>query len=69
MRYLTITDVAQLLGRSPAAVRNLAWRRKIPYHKPAGRLLFVKDEIDRWVLESPGVSLEEVLDRGSARRS
>ena len=58
--YLTTLEVAQYIKRSPGAVRNLVLRRAIPFRKPAGRLLFNKDEIDQWVKQSEGIGLEEI---------
>lgn len=45
---------------TPAAVRNLVLRRKIPYRKPAGRLIFVRNEIREWIKLAPGLKLDEV---------
>lgn len=47
-------------GRTPAAIRNLCMRRKIPFRRVAGRLLFLKNEIDLWIHNSPGVTLEDL---------
>ena len=58
--YLNADDLSGYLRRSPGAIRNLVLRRAIPFRKPAGRLLFIKKEIDSWVGSSEGVSLEEV---------
>jgi len=33
-------EIAEFLGRSPDAIRNLILRRKIPYRKLAGCLVF-----------------------------
>jgi len=62
LRYLGIPEVSQYVRRSPGAVRNLVLRRAIPYHKPGGRLLFDREEIDRWVKGSEGISLEKIND-------
>ena len=61
-RYLTVDQISNYLNRSPGAIRNLVLRRAIPYRKPAGRLLFDKDEIDLWIKKSEGISLEDLLD-------
>ena len=57
---MTIDQVASLLGRTPAAVRNLTYRRKIPYRKPAGRLIFLRSEVESWISNAPGLSLEQI---------
>ncbi len=58
--YLSVKELCDYIHRTPGAVRNLVLRGTIPYRKPAGRLLFLKDEIDRWVREAPGRKLEDV---------
>ena len=62
--FLTTSEVAELIGRSPAAIRNLVMRRKIPFRKPGGRLLFVRSEVEAWVKDSPGVTLDEINNEG-----
>ena len=62
MILLSTTEVADLLRRSPAAIRNMVMRKIIPYRKPGGRLLFVKDELEEWVLRSEGVSLDDLKE-------
>jgi excisionase family DNA binding protein len=62
MEYLTVKELATYIRRTPGACRNLVLRRAIPYRKPAGRLLFDKDEIDQWIEKSPGISLEELKE-------
>ena len=58
--YLNIADLASYIKRSKGAIRNLVMRRAIPYRKPGGRLLFIKEEIDEWIQTSPGMKLEDV---------
>ena len=47
--YLTTDECAELIHRSPGAVRNLVMRNQIPYRKPGGRLVFIRDEIIEWM--------------------
>lgn len=63
MTYLTVTELSEYLRRSPGAIRNLVLRRAIPFRKPAGRLLFLKEEVDAWIRMSDGVSIEEIENR------
>jgi hypothetical protein len=48
--------------RSKGAIRNLVLRRAIPYRKPAGRLIFLKEEIDEWIKIAPGKTLDKMKD-------
>jgi len=59
-QYLNIDELASYIKRSKGAIRNLVMRRMIPYRKPGGRLIFLKDEIDQWVQMTPGKKLEEI---------
>jgi hypothetical protein len=57
--YLTCREGGELVRRTPAAMRNLVNRRQIPFRKVAGRLVFIRSELEKWVEGSPGVRLEE----------
>jgi len=59
-QYLNSQEAGELIRRSPGAVRNLVLRKQIPFRKVAGRLVFLRSELERWVERSPGVKLEEV---------
>ena len=59
-KYLTTKELSKYLGRSEKAIRNLCFRREIPHFKPAGRLLFDRDEINKWIRSHEVVSLEEL---------
>jgi hypothetical protein len=61
--FLNTFEVASLLGRSPAAIRNLVLRRAIPFRKVAGRLLFLRDEIGVWIKNSPGLNFEFLTEK------
>jgi hypothetical protein len=63
MEYLTTVEVSAYIKRSPGAVRNLVLRRKIPYRRPAGRLLFIRGEIDEWVKQAEGISQKELIEK------
>lgn len=58
--YFSINELSLYLKRSPGALRNLVLRRRIPYRKPGGRILFDKSEIDEWIKKSPGLSMKEI---------
>lgn len=59
-RYLNVNQISNYLKRSPGAVRNLVLRRAIPYRKPAGRLLFDREQIDEWIKKSEGIGLDQL---------
>lgn len=59
-QYLSVEDLSLYIKRSKGAIRNLVLRKVIPYRKLAGRLMFVKEEIDEWVQTAPGKKLEDL---------
>jgi len=58
--YLDVKALSPYLKRSPGAIRNLVLRRAIPFRKPAGRLLFLRNEIDDWIQKSGGLSIDDL---------
>lgn len=60
---LSTRQAAEILGKSPSAVRNLVMRRKIPHRKPRGAgLYFLRSELEAWISEAPGIRLEDLKD-------
>jgi excisionase family DNA binding protein len=47
--FLDADAAAEYLGLSRKAVYALVERRRLPYHRPAGRLLFDRAELRSWV--------------------
>lgn len=58
--YWDVNQLSREIHRTPAAIRNLCLRRKIPFRKPAGRLVFVVEEIRQWVDRAAGLRLEDL---------
>jgi len=56
---LDTRQAANFLGRSEGAVRNLVHRQAIPFRKAGGRLVFLRAELDRWIKEAPGKTIDE----------
>ncbi len=65
--YLSVKTLSQYLPEgfhnTPGAIRNLVLRRAIPFRKREGRLVFIREEIDRWVKSAPGISFEELDEK------
>lgn len=59
-KYLNTNEVAKLIKRTPGAVRNLVMRRAIPFRKPAGRLMFIRSEIEAWIESAPGMTIKDI---------
>jgi hypothetical protein len=62
-KFLTTNECAVFIGRTPGAVRNLVLAGKIPYRKPAGRLMFLRTEVESWIENAPGKRLEDFIEK------
>ena len=60
MNLWSIKKTSEYLDRSEGAVRNLVLRRKIPFRKVGGRLMFIEQEIATWADNSPVVKLSDM---------
>jgi excisionase family DNA binding protein len=60
MKVLTIEEAAWKLKRTPRSIRALILRRAIPYRKVAGRIVLIEEELDQWILSSPGRTVTEI---------
>jgi hypothetical protein len=58
--YFDVNELSSYIKRSPGSIRNLVLRRQIPFRKPAGRLVFIKQEIDEWIIKSEGIGLDQL---------
>jgi excisionase family DNA binding protein len=65
-RLLTIEDAAQRLGRTVQAVYRLVERRKIPFRKDGKRVFFVESELQEFIENLPGLSLDDLREREKA---
>lgn len=52
--YLDIIDVSKILKVEQKTIYNWVWSEKIPYLKANGRLLFLREEIDKMVRNQDG---------------
>jgi excisionase family DNA binding protein len=65
--YLTIDDVAELLGRKRKAVEKMVERRLVPFRKHGKRIIFSRAELEAFFDQLPGVTLEEAERRVEER--
>ena len=52
--YLDIIDVSKILKVEQKTIYNWVWSEKIPYLKANGRLLFLREQIDKMVRKQDG---------------
>jgi excisionase family DNA binding protein len=57
---LTLPKAAEFMGLSHASIYKLVAVGKIPYRKQGRRLLFLKCELEQYLLQLPGLSLEAI---------
>jgi hypothetical protein len=66
--YFNAEDVASNYPfPSAAAVRTLASRRKIPFRKVGGRLIFLRSELDAWIKTSAGLTFDDFKKKEKRR--
>lgn len=49
---MSIKELSQYTGFKISYIYHLTYHRKIPYKKPANKLIFNKKEIDDWINQS-----------------
>ena len=62
-RYLDCRGVAALLAMTPAAVRQLVYRREIPFYKLGKRLRFREDDVRAWAEQGRVEARPEIRER------
>ena len=60
---LNVYAAAQLLGTSPTGLYKLVRRRRIPFRRSGRRLIFLRGELERFLRELPGLTLEALETR------
>jgi hypothetical protein len=62
---MSTTELSEFVKRTPGGIRNLVLRRRIPYRKVEGRLVFLRSEIEAWIENSPGNRLSQMTKKES----
>jgi hypothetical protein len=58
---MDVSTAAYFLGTSPKAVRAKVERRLIPFRRCAGRIVFLRRELEAWMDALDGCPLDEAL--------
>ena len=53
-KYLTITELCDYLSASKSTIYKKTMRKEIPFVKNGGKVLFNREEIDRWLAGNNG---------------
>ena len=56
---LDVRSTAALLGMTEKALRHLIERRAVPHRRLNGKIIFVRSELEQFVMTLPGCSVEE----------
>lgn len=59
-KMLTTEDVMKLTGLSAVTLRNMRWRREIPYYKNTNKIIYYdRAEIENWMRQNRVNTAEE----------
>jgi excisionase family DNA binding protein len=58
MNYLDMENLSEYIHLSKSTIYKMVCNKTIPYIKLGTRTLFVKDQIDKWVLSGGQMSIE-----------
>jgi hypothetical protein len=64
-----VASQAAAWGDTEKGIRSKVARRLIPFRQLGGRIVFLRSEMDEFVRQLPGVSLDEALANVRARGS
>lgn len=59
-KFLTVTEVSQMLNISKGAIYNMTSTRQIPFFKKGGRVYFDKKEIDEWIRQDRRKTIKQL---------
>jgi len=65
---LTVAETAKLLGTTEKAIRERVARRVLPFRRICARVMFVRNELESFIEQSSGCSLQEALVNISKRQ-
>jgi len=65
---LDVHQVAAFLGWTEKRVRGHIARQTLPYRKQGGRILFLRSELERFIDNLPGTTLETAMKNVERRQ-
>ena len=66
-KYLTAAEVAEYLRISESNLRGLMMRKKVPFYKLEGKVLFKISELDSMLEKNKKESLDELIQKATNR--
>lgn len=66
-RWMNIAELRKYLPNHPAEQTIYGWtsKKKIPFHKASGGLVFQKSEIDKWLVANKKETFADLLSEGA----
>jgi hypothetical protein len=65
---LDVRATAQFIGGSEKQVRGMVERRLIPFKRMGNRIVFLRRDIEAWLMALDGCSVESALENMARRR-
>ena len=65
---LDLRSATVFLGGTEKQTRGMVARRLIPFRRLGGRIIFLRSELQAWLQNLPGCTLEEAQANQEARR-
>lgn len=65
---LDVRSAAAFLGMTDKALRGMMARQCIPHRRINSRIVFIRAEIEAWLIDLPGVTLDEARMNQEERR-
>ena len=64
---LDVTSAREFLGWTEKTLRARVARRQVPFRKFGGRIIFLREELEKFMQGLPGCGVEEALINGGQR--
>lgn len=68
-QFMTVEEAGKILRMHPESVRRLCRTKKLQYGRSGKRLVFVKDQLDAYVLGRGSDAGREAVDKKLAARA
>ena len=65
---LYVEGAAELLNTTQKAIRGRTASNRLPFHRLDGRVIFFRDELERYLDNLPGVTVDEALANSTRAR-
>jgi len=60
---LSAQEACEFLGISLSLLYKMTCRMEIPFHKPRGKIYFLKSELAKWLMKNPKAVKSDFLEK------